>query len=565
MSGRRWSGTAVSDGRKGAFATRHILAGLIVLICVAYIPSVASADVDMTGKIAPGPALKSGLRSPGLGAEPLVNSEHDGVYHCSDAYSTIANVAGGLAIGDCPRNEELDVEDYGNGGEESGYFYGGYFANLGVCAWVKISEALKEKGGNLGHCSGGIGYKYGTFYSQINSESVHDGFYVNNSVACEEYANVDPWGADSATGPIRSVAPYAPGPEPGYPALLWRYVTNNGKYVMVRDARVGGGEGNWVFVERSCLPALPTASEPLPKPTVTTGTPTGIATPNATLVGFVNPNGPSAKYYFEYTTSPTFATVTSTPTGEVGPGTGVVQENVPITNLAAGTTYYFRMVASGVGGETHGGPVSFATQPAPTVTTTAASGVQEEGATLNGTVNPNGLDAKYHFEYGETTSYGLSTSQGDAGSGTSGVPESSTIKGLKPSTAYHYRLVATSGAGTTYGGDQTFTATSAPSMAVDKEGNRWIAVEGANHTLDVYEAPHSTGEWHGPTQIGGEGSTYSAPSLAIELADRQLLVVAEGPGHTMLLVHRLRVDRGMAWSGADRGVRINLLLAVAGY
>jgi hypothetical protein len=207
MSGRGWGGTAVSDGRKGAFATRHILASLIVLICVACIPSVASADVDMTGKIAPGPALKSGLSSPGLGAEPLVNSEHDGVYHCSDAYSTIANVAGGLAIGNCPKNEEFDVEDYGSGGE-SGYFYGGYFANVGACAWVKISEALKEKSGNLGHCAGGIGYEYGTFYSKINSETVHDGFYVNNGVACEEYANVYPWGADTAAGPIRNVAPY---------------------------------------------------------------------------------------------------------------------------------------------------------------------------------------------------------------------------------------------------------------------------------------------------------------------------------------------------------------------
>jgi hypothetical protein len=204
MSGRGRGKAMVGDWCKGAFAPRYILAGLIALICMACIPSVASADVDMTGKIAPGPALKSGLRSPGLGAEPLVNSEHDGIYHCSVAYSTIANVAGGLAIGNCPRNEELDVEDYGSGGEESGYFYGGYFANVGVCAWVKISEVLKEKSGNLGHCSGGIGYEYGTFYSQINSGSVHDGFYINNRVACEEYANVYPWGADTAAGPINS-------------------------------------------------------------------------------------------------------------------------------------------------------------------------------------------------------------------------------------------------------------------------------------------------------------------------------------------------------------------------
>src|SRR5271168_4912698 len=107
--------------------TAVLVVGAATALTASALATTASADVDMTGKIASGPALKSGLGSPGLGAEPLVNSEHDGVYHCSDTYSTIANVAGGLAIGNCPENEEVDVEDYGYGGEESGYFYGGYF------------------------------------------------------------------------------------------------------------------------------------------------------------------------------------------------------------------------------------------------------------------------------------------------------------------------------------------------------------------------------------------------------------------------------------------------------
>jgi hypothetical protein len=452
---------------------------------VACISNVASADVDMTGRIAPGPAVKSGLHSPGLGAEPLVNSEHDGVYHCSDAYSTIANVAGGLAIGNCPRNEELDVEDYGNGGEESGYFYGGYFANLGVCAWVKISEALKEKGGNLGHCSGGIGYEYGTFYSQINSGSVHDGYYVNNRVACEEYANVYPWGADSAAGPIRSVPPYTPShEEQGYPALKWRYVTNNGKYVMVRDATVGGGEGNWVFVERSCLPAsLPSASEPLPKPTATTGTPTAIATPNATLIGFVNPNGPDTKYFFEYGTTESYGSYTTT--GDAGSGTTVVQEDAPISGLAPGTTYYFRIVASSVGGETFGGPVAFTTQPPPAVSTSAASEVQQFQAQLNGNVNSEGLPTHYYFEYGTTTSYGHTEPTLPGSETNTSGPVSVKITSLIPDTTYHYRIVAKSSAGTSDGEDQVFTTelTSKPSTILAPNGNQYIYYRSTNNQL----------------------------------------------------------------------------------
>ena len=43
---------------------------------------------------------------------------------------------------------------------------------------------------------------------------------------------------------------------------------------------------------------------------------------------------------------------------------------------------------------------------APGVTTTAATGVSAAAATLNGTVNPEGLSTTYQFQYGTTTSYG---------------------------------------------------------------------------------------------------------------------------------------------------------------
>jgi hypothetical protein len=93
----------------------------------------------------------------------------------------------------------------------------------------------------------------------------------------------------------------------------------------------------------------------------------------------------------------------------------------------------------------------------PAVTTTAASNVTTSGATLNGTVNPNGADASYHFQYGTSTSYGSVTTTGDAGSGSSAVNESASISGLQSSTTYHYRLVASNSGGTTNGSDQTFT------------------------------------------------------------------------------------------------------------
>ncbi len=93
---------------------------------------------------------------------------------------------------------------------------------------------------------------------------------------------------------------------------------------------------------------------------------------------------------------------------------------------------------------------------APVANTGAASSVIFNSATLNGTVNPNGLSTTYIFQWGRTTSYGFATVVTSAGSGTGYVAASARITGLRFYTVYHYRLVATNSAGTTYGADQSF-------------------------------------------------------------------------------------------------------------
>ena len=37
--------------------------------------------------------------------------------------------------------------------------------------------------------------------------------------------------------------------------VLWRYVTTDGQNVMIRDPHIADGQGDWVFVKRSTLPA----------------------------------------------------------------------------------------------------------------------------------------------------------------------------------------------------------------------------------------------------------------------------------------------------------------------
>jgi hypothetical protein len=101
----------------------------------------------------------------------------------------------------------------------------------------------------------------------------------------------------------------------------------------------------------------------------------------------------------------------------------------------------------------------------PFAVTSAASGVGSSSATLNGTVNPQGIGTHYHFQYGTSTAYGHTTPNATAGGGIAAVAVSAAATGLAPSTLYHYRLVAVSDAGTRFGLDGTFTTTcSAPAL-----------------------------------------------------------------------------------------------------
>jgi len=99
---------------------------------------------------------------------------------------------------------------------------------------------------------------------------------------------------------------------------------------------------------------------------------------------------------------------------------------------------------------------------APTATSGSASAVTASGATVSATVNPNGTSTTYAFQYGTSSNYGSQTATTSAGSGTSAQSVHATLSGLTSHTTYHYRVVATSAAGTTSGSDQTFTTTAVP-------------------------------------------------------------------------------------------------------
>jgi hypothetical protein len=100
----------------------------------------------------------------------------------------------------------------------------------------------------------------------------------------------------------------------------------------------------------------------------------------------------------------------------------------------------------------------------PAATTSAATGVTRSAATLTGTVDPNGSPTSWHFEYGTTTAYGLSSAGGDAGGGDAAAPVSVPVEGLSAGTTYHYRLVAANGDGSGAGADRTFRTAAGPGL-----------------------------------------------------------------------------------------------------
>jgi hypothetical protein len=91
---------------------------------------------------------------------------------------------------------------------------------------------------------------------------------------------------------------------------------------------------------------------------------------------------------------------------------------------------------------------------APTVATGSASNITATSASVSGTVNPNGQQTYYYFQYGTSTAYGGATANTSAGAGNAAVAASAPLQGLQRRTTYHYRLVATNATGTSYGADR---------------------------------------------------------------------------------------------------------------
>ena len=171
------------------------------------------------------------------------------------------------------------------------------------------------------------------------------------------------------------------------------------------------------------------------------------------LKGSVIPNG-VATVYFEYGVASVSENLT---TPQVFQGALSQDFGATLSGLPFATTFTYRAVATGVFGTLYGTEKTFTSVQAPPIAATGdPTGVSGSAATLVGAVDPRGLLTEVYFEYGLTNLYGKKTQVRMVTTAGGFQDFLSTSNGLIPDAIYHYRIIASNEAGTTYGNDVTF-------------------------------------------------------------------------------------------------------------
>ena len=150
-------------------------------------------------------------------------------------------------------------------------------------------------------------------------------------------------------------------------------------------------------------------------------------------------------------------------------------------------------------------------------------------ALISGTLNPDGQDTVYWFEWGKTKAYGHGTPITPAGNGKADVPVDYSLDGLKPATTYHYRIVVKpTGADDVFGADQTFKT--APALAV-RYASRSAHVTKAGKALVALKAvgpPDTTaqGVLKLAAKVGGRVVSYGSATYSLAAGGKKTVRVA---------------------------------------
>ena len=202
-------------------------------------------------------------------------------------------------------------------------------------------------------------------------------------------------------------------------------VTGN---MYVRDITLGGGT---------------------PPPAISNVQATGITTTGATITWTTDQASSSQVEYGLTTSYGSLSPLNSTP---------VTSHSVPLTGLAMGMTYHYRVISSNANGTSTSSDYTFRTIGAPVISSVQATSITNNAATITWTTDQT---SSSQVEYGLTTSYGSLSPLNSTPVTSHSVP----LSGLTQSTTYHYRVISGNANGTTTSGDYTFATSGPPTIS----------------------------------------------------------------------------------------------------
>jgi hypothetical protein len=218
---------------------------------------------------------------------------------------------------------------------------------------------------------------------------------------------------------------------------------------------------------------------------------TNLTPESETLETSIYPCNLEAHYSFEYGTTEAYGSRTAE--SVVPAAWGAVKVNTTISGLRHNIPYHWRVVVRTSNGTAEGVDHEFVIPYDVEVREERASNVGFSEATLNGEVQPVGVEAHYYFAYGTTEAYGSKTTQASAGSGNAFVEASAVLTGLTPGAVYHFRIVASSSRGTTLGEDKEF---------------QMLGGKPTVETLRVFEVGYTTATIRGRIERNGVTNNY---------------------------------------------------------
>ena len=231
----------------------------------------------------------------------------------------------------------------------------------------------------------------------------------------------------------------------------------------------------------------------------------------------VNPNGGGATtFHYDYGTTAAYGS--STPeSSSIGSDSNFHEASQVIAGLSPGTTYHYRIVATGPGGPYESEEdQTFTTLPvAPTIAGSTVTERSPTAARVNADVKPGFGATVVYLEYGESPAYGSATIPGPAlAADNEPHPVSIMLSGLSPGTTYHYKVVAINFNGSATSSDLTFGTGGVPrvgsesSSDVTETSAKVSALINPNLSNATYHVEYGSSTAYG--SITGESSPVGA-------------------------------------------------------